>query len=79
MQPVQKVKHLEWWRLCFFLSTLAPVCWVTSLAVKLLVMAVESQLFIAKNVLYFMAAVKVTHASAASHVHMFMSFYAYGS
>ena len=56
---MQKIKHLEWWRLCFFLSTLAPICWVTSLAVKLLVMAVESQLFIAKNVLYFMAAVKV--------------------
>ncbi|DBA97213.1 TPA: hypothetical protein ACH3X1_014965 [Trebouxia sp. C0004] len=54
----QKVKHLEWWRLCFFLATLAPICWVTSLAVKLLVMAVESQLFIAKNVLYFMAAIK---------------------
>lgn len=56
---LQKIKHLEWWRLCFFLATLAPVCWATSLAVKLLVMAVESQLFIAKNVLYFMAAIKV--------------------
>jgi len=55
----QKVKHLEWWRLCFFLASLAPICWATSLAVKLLVMAVESQLFIAKNVLYFMAAIKV--------------------
>jgi len=56
---LQKIKHLEWWRLCFFLATLAPICWATSLAVKLLVMAVESQLFIAKNVLYFMAAIKV--------------------
>ncbi|KAL0055259.1 hypothetical protein WJX82_009568 [Trebouxia sp. C0006] len=55
---LQKIKHLEWWRLCFFLATLAPICWATSLAVKLLVMAVESQLFIAKNVLYFMAAIK---------------------
>ncbi|DBA70449.1 TPA: hypothetical protein ACH3X2_011857 [Trebouxia sp. C0005] len=53
-----RIKHLEWWRLCFFLATLAPICWATSLAVKLLVMAVESQLFIAKNVLYFMAAIK---------------------
>ncbi len=57
---LQKIKHLEWWRLCFFLATVAPICWATSLAVKLLVMAVESQLFIAKNVLYFMAAIKVT-------------------
>ena len=55
----QKLRYLEWWRLCFFLSTLAPICWATSLAVKLLVTAVESQLSIAKNALYFMAAVKV--------------------
>ncbi|KAL3133020.1 hypothetical protein ABBQ38_006929 [Trebouxia sp. C0009 RCD-2024] len=57
--PGQKIRHLEWWRLCFFLSTLAPICWATSLAVKLLVIVVESQLFIAKNALYFIAAVKV--------------------
>lgn len=63
---LQTLKHLEWWRLCFFLSTLAPICWVTSLAVKLLVTAVESQLFIAKNALYFMAAVKVLYAAISN-------------
>jgi len=67
MMCLQKIKHLEWWRLCFFLATLAPICWATSLAVKLLVMAVESQLFIAKNVLYFMAAIKVDALVLRSH------------
>lgn len=57
---LQDLQTLEWWRLCFFLATLAPICWATSLAMRLLVVAVESKLSIAKNTLYFLAAVKVT-------------------
>eukprot|EP00891_Asterochloris_glomerata_P004863 jgi/Astpho2/4863/Aster-05797 len=54
----QSVRRFEYWRWGFYFACWFPICWLTSLAIKLLVKLVESQLLAAnRNILYYTASV----------------------
>ena len=58
----QSVRRFEYWRWGFYFACWFPICWLTSLAIKLLVKLVESQLLAAnRNILYYTASVKASH------------------
>lgn len=63
----QSVRRFEYWRWGFYFACWFPICWLTSLAIKLLVKLVESQLLAAnRNILYYTASVKASRTSSVS-------------
>ena len=63
----QSVRRFEYWRWGFYFACWFPICWLTSLAIKLLVKLVESQLLAAdRNILYYTASVKASHICSIS-------------
>ena len=63
----QSVRRFEYWRWGFYFACWFPICWLTSLAIKLLVKLVESQLLAAnRNILYYTASVKASHTCSVS-------------
>ena len=64
----QSVRRFEYWRWGFYFACWFPICWLTSLAIKLLVKLVESQLLAAnRNILYYTASVKASHTCSSLH------------